>query len=398
MSDALSALGEACENVREALPEEGVLGVAPSFVAAPRTVAEAAGVLRAAADLGLAVVPRGNETRLDWGGPPTRCDLLLDTGGLDRVIEHAAGDLVVKVEAGLSMERLAEVLGRHGQRLALDVPLPGSTVGGTLAAGAGGPSRLLYGSARDLLIGVTMVRADGAIAKAGGKVVKNVAGYDLGKLLTGSFGTLGVIVEAAFRLHPLPEARVHVTRACDDVEEAHAAVQRVLHSLHVPAAIEIDGGDGRWTVGVLLEGVPQGTAARAEAVATLLGPSAEVADAPPPWWGAYPSGNTLIEVTAPPTALPRLAATARNGVVRGSAGLGSWHVGFDAAEPAPVADLLAALRREVPGTAVVRYAPEAVRQEIDLWGPVPALALMRRLKDQFDPGHRLSPGRFVGGI
>ncbi|HEX2314475.1 MAG TPA: FAD-binding oxidoreductase [Thermomonospora sp.] len=399
MSDTLSALGEVCEDVREALPEEGVLGVAPSFVAAPRTVTEASGVLRVAAGRGLAVVPRGGETRLDWGGPPARCDLLLDTGRLDRVIEHAAGDLVVKVEAGLPMDRLAAVLAEHGQRLALDVPLPGSTVGGTLAAGAGGPSRLLYGSPRDLLIGVTMVRADGEVAKAGGKVVKNVAGYDLGKLLTGSFGTLGVIVEAAFRLHPLPAAQRYVTRGFDGVADAHQAVQRVLHSPHVPSAIEIDRADGRTTVGVLVEGVPQGAAARATALADLLGPSASVAEAPPPWWGAYPDGNTLVEVTAPPTALPALAAEVPEGaVLRGSAGLGSWHVGLDAAEPEPVAGLLATLRRTVPGSVVVRYAPQAVREEVDLWGPVPALPLMRRVKDQFDPAHLLSPGRFVGGI
>ncbi|SEG60993.1 glycolate oxidase FAD binding subunit [Thermomonospora echinospora] len=407
MSDVLSALGEVCADVREGLPEEGVLGVLPAMVAAPRTVAEAAEVMRVAAERDLAVVPRGNETRLDWGRPPARCDLLVDTTGLDRVIEHAAGDLVVKVEAGLTVDRLAEVLAAHGQRLALDVPLPGSTVGGTLAAAAGGPSRLLYGSARDLLIGVTMVRADGRIAKAGGKVVKNVAGYDLGKLLTGSFGTLGLIVEAAFRLHPLPEARAYVTAGFGGVREAYQAVQQVLHSHHVPSAIEVDTViGGPVTVGVLVEGVQQGVGARAAAVAELLGPAADVADAPPDWWGAYPGGSTLVEVTAPPTALPRIVAELAEGgcagaVLRGSAGVGGWHVGLEAGEPPAVAGPLARLRRvlaPLPGGAVVRYAPEAVREEIDLWGPVPALPLMRRVKDQFDPGHRLSPGRFAGGI
>jgi glycolate oxidase FAD binding subunit len=408
VSDVLSALGEVCADVREGLPEEGVLGVVPAMVAAPRTVAEAGEVMRVAAERGLAVVPRGNETRLDWGLPPARCDLLVDTTGLDRVVEHAAGDLVVKVEAGLTMDRLAEALAGHGQRLALDVPLPGSTVGGTLAAAAAGPSRLLYGSARDLLIGVTMVRADGRIARAGGKVVKNVAGYDLGRLLTGSFGTLGLIVEAAFRLHPLPEARAYVTAGFGGVREAHQAVQRVLHSPHVPSAIEVDTviGGGPVTVGVLVEGVRQGVAARAAAVAELLGPAADVADVPPGWWGAYPEGNTLVEVTAPPTALPRIVAELEEGgcagaVLRGSAGLGGWHVGLDAGEPSALAGSLARLRgalAPLPGGAVVRYAPEAVREGIDLWGPVPALSLMRRVKDQFDPGHRLSPGRFAGGI
>lgn len=398
--DALEALRRVCDEVREGRPEEGVLGVTPSIVAAPGTVEEASAVMRVAAERDLAVIPRGNETRLDWGMPPTRCDLLLDTARLDRMIEHAADDLVVKVEAGLSLDRLAETLAAHGQRLALDRPLPGSTVGGTLATAAGGPLRLLYGSSRDLLIGVTMIRADGQVAKAGGKVVKNVAGYDLGKLLTGSFGTLGLIVEAAFRLHPLPQARAYVTGAAEHAERAWQAVRGVLHSPLAPAAIEVDAAsDGPVTVGVLVEGVPEGVAARAEAVAGVLGPDARIADAPPRWWGVYPEGSTLIEVTAPPSALPRLVAAlaaAPGARLRGSAGLGGLFVGLDTTDPAEAAALLKALRSV--GAATVRYAPQPVRDEIDLWGPVPALTLMRRVKDQFDPGHRLSPGRFVGGI
>lgn len=398
--DVLEALGRVCDDVREGRPEEGVLGVVPSVVAAPGTVEEASAVMRVAAERDLAVIPRGNETRLNWGMPPTRCDLLVDTTRLNRVIEHAADDLVVKVEAGLSLERLAEVLAAHGQRLALDRPLPGSTVGGTLATAAGGPLRLLYGAARDLLIGVTMIRADGQIAKAGGKVVKNVAGYDLGKLLTGSFGTLGLIVEAAFRLHPLPQARAYVTGTAESAERAWQAVRDVLHSPLTAAAIEVDmAADGPITVGVLVEGVPEGVATRARSVAALLGPAAQIADTAPQWWGAYPDGSTLIEVTAPPAALPRLAgalAAAPGARLRGSAGLGSLCVGLHTTDPAEVAALLKALR--AVGTAVVRYAPQPIRDEIDLWGPVPALTLMRRVKEQFDPGHRLSPGRFVGGI
>src|SRR5512139_2880032 len=226
----LASLAKFCADVRPGEPEEGVLGVAPGLVAAPAAVDEAAAVMRLAAEHELTVVPRGAESRLDWGLPPSRCDLLIDTHRLDRVIEHAAGDLVVKVEAGLPIDTLAERLAGQGQQLALDLPLPGSTVGGTLAAGAAGPRALLYGSVRDLLIGATIVRADGTVAKSGGKVVKNVAGYDLGRLLTGSYGTLGLIVEAAFRLHPLPAAQAYVTAALPDTAAAHRAVQAVLHS------------------------------------------------------------------------------------------------------------------------------------------------------------------------
>ncbi|KAB2345741.1 FAD-binding oxidoreductase [Actinomadura rudentiformis] len=417
--DPLDALAKVCGDVRPGEPEEGVLGVTPRFVAAPGTVAEAAEVMRVAAEQGLAVIPRGGETRLDWGLPPGRCDLLLDTSRLDRVIEHAAGDLVVKAEAGLTMERLAEVLAGRGQRLSLDVPLPGSTVGGTIATGAAGPLRLLYGSPRDLVIGLTIVRADGQIARSGGKVVKNVAGYDLGRLFAGSYGTLGVIVEAAFRLHPVPSAHAYVTTRVPDAANAHEAVQGVLHSPVAPSALECEASGDGITLGVLLEGVPEGVAARATRVADLLGPGADISHEPPAWWGAYPDGTTLIEVTAPPSALAEApAATEGTAPADGAALLwgaalagvegcqvrwsasGKGYVGLTA-NAAEVAEVLARLRTTLArhrGGAVVRYAPEGVRTADDVWGPVPALTLMRRVKAQFDPEHRLSPGRFVGGI
>jgi glycolate oxidase FAD binding subunit len=305
------------------------------------------------------------------------------------------------------------VLAGQGQRLAIDTPLAGSTVGGTLATGVAGPLRMLYGTARDLLIGVTIVRADGSLAKAGGKVVKNVAGYDLGKLFTGSYGTLGLIVEAAFRLHPLPAARSYVTCEVADFARAWHAASAVLASSVVPSAIEMDAvAGGPVTVAVLIEGVAAGIAARTDVVAALLGDGARGAPEPPKWWGRYPDGETLLEITAPPAALPELIAsalpalTAARAWVRGSAGSGHWYVSVPG-EPAggpptrPLGNLVTQVRAAVlrhGGAATVRIAPAALRDHVDLWGPVPALALMRRVKDQFDPEHRLAPGRFVGGI
>ena len=146
----------------------------------------------------LTAVPRGAGTRLAWGCPPDRCDLVIDTRGLNQVLEHAAGDLVVRVQAGVGLDQLAGVLAAAGQRLALDPPVVvtangrgAGTVGGMLATGVAGPLRLRYGTPRDLAIGITVVRPDGTVARSGGKVVKNVAGYDLGKLFAGSYGTLG---------------------------------------------------------------------------------------------------------------------------------------------------------------------------------------------------------------
>ncbi|MGP4027729.1 FAD-binding oxidoreductase [Actinomadura sp. 3N407] len=395
----LDALAKVCGDVRPGEPAEGVLGVEPALVAAPKNLAEAADIMRVAAEKGLAVVPRGAETRLDWGTPPERCDLLVDTHRLDGLIEHAAGDLVAKVEAGLPMERLGEELAERGQRLALDVPLPGSTVGGTIATGASGPLRSLYGTPRNLVIGLTIVRADGQIARSGGKVVKNVAGYDLGRLFCGSYGTLGLIVEATFRLHPVPAALAYVTCAVNGPEDAHDAVQTVLHSPVAPSAVEYIAPG---TVVVLLEGVPEGVAARARQTAELLGENASIAETAPDGWGRYPDGTTLIDVTAPPPALRDLLTVLGPDAAATWSGSGHGHVGLPAeSSPDDAADVLGRLRDVLTrhrGGAVVRYAPEEVRAGIDVSGPIPALTLMRRVKDQFDPDHRLSPGRFVGGI
>lgn len=395
----LDALAKVCADVRPGEPAEGVLGVEPALVAAPEDLAEAADVMRVAAEKGLAVVPRGAGTRLGWGAPPERCDLLIDTHRLDGLVEHTAGDLVAKAEAGLSMERLGQRLAERGQRLALDVPLPGSTVGGTIATGAAGPLRTLYGTPRALVIGLTIVRADGQVARSGGKVVKNVAGYDLGRLFCGSYGTLGLIVEATFRLHPIPAASAYVTCTVRGPEDAHDAVQTVLHSPAAPSAVEYTNPG---TVTVLLEGVPGGVSARAGQTAGLLGENAEITETAPEGWGRYPDGTTLIDISAPPPSLRALLTMLGPDIAATWSASGHGHVGLPPGmAPDEVADLLGRLRGVLArhhGHAVVRYAPEEVRGVIDLWGPVPALTLMRRVKDQFDPGHRLSPGRFAGGI
>ena len=184
----------------------------------------------AAAELGLAVVPRGSGSRLDWGAPPASCDLIVDTRRLDQVLEHAAGDLVVRVQAGVRLDDLAKVLAPPASGWRSTRPparAGGGTVGGLIATGAAGPLRYRYGAPRDLLIGITVVRADGTVAKAGGKVVKNVAGYDIGKLFAGSYGTLGLITEATFRLHPLPETTAWVTLDCPDAAAASTAVHAI---------------------------------------------------------------------------------------------------------------------------------------------------------------------------
>ena len=381
------ALSAASPEVRVAEPGDAVAGVMPRYVAFPADLEEASAVMRAAAADGLATVARGAGTRLAWGSPPTRCDLVIDTRRLNRVLEHASGDLVVRVQAGVGLGQLAAVLGEAGQRLALDPPpaspspfmhaAPGppdtaspagngsgaGTIGGVLATGAAGPLRLRYGTPRDLVIGITVIRADGTVASSGGKVVKNVAGYDLGKLFTGSYGALGLIAEAAFRLHPLPGAVSFVTLDCPDAAGAHAAIAAAAESPLAPSAAEIDRPArlGPIRIGILLEGDPDGVAERAARMTELLGggSAASVSPAPPAWWGrgaaAAPDG-TVVRIGFWAAALARVigaidaaaSAVSLDPVVSGSAAAGVIYAAVDErAEPAAVSEFLRTLRAAV---------------------------------------------------
>ncbi|HJT02636.1 MAG TPA: FAD-binding oxidoreductase [Pseudonocardiaceae bacterium] len=403
MVSTLDGLQAACGEVAEAGADDAVDGVPARWVAWPGSTEEVSAVLRAAAGLGLRIVARGTGTRLAWGLPPTDLDLIVDVSRMDTVVAHVAGDLIVTVGAGLRMAALQDALAHHRQRLALDGgdTLAG-TIGGTIATASSGPLRYRYGSVRDLLIGITVVLADGTIARAGGTVVKNVAGYDLGKLYAGSLGTLGVITEAVWRLHPLPEACRWITTT-GDAAHAAAAIAAVRASQHDPVGLEVDRAvpGGAVTVGVSIEGVTGGIDARAGAVAELLGAAAgmpaTVAEYAPDWWGQPPPSPRAM-VTCEPTGLADLLATSP-GLLRGSAGAGVLAAGLSDNDRlgAELVQLRETARRH-GGSAVLRCAVTSRKAGLDVWGPVPALTLMRRLKDQFDPERRLAPGRFVGGI
>ena len=271
ISDIRAALTAACAVVREGVAADAVAGIVPAFVASPESTSEAAALLRAAFGHGLAVVPRGAGTGFGWGLPGSRCDLVVDMQAMDQVLEHAAGDLVARVQAGATFGQLASVLGLAGQQLALDAP-PEATVGGVVATGTAGPRRFRYGAPRDLLIGITAVRADGVVAHSGGKVVKNVAGYDIGKLLAGSQGTLALITEATFRLHPVPPSVAWVTAEFGPSGRAAAAagVAAAAGSALVPSAVELDWSGSVLRMGVLLEGTETGVGERVKQMSSLL--------------------------------------------------------------------------------------------------------------------------------
>jgi glycolate oxidase FAD binding subunit len=441
-----AALSAACPAVREADPaSDAVAGVMPSFVASPASTEEASALLRAAAAHGLTVVPRGAGTGLGWGHPPTSADLVVDMRRMDQVIEHAAGDLVARVQAGATMGYLASVLASAGQQLALDAP-EDATVGGVVATGTAGPRRFRYGAPRDLLIGITVVRADGVVAHSGGKVVKNVAGYDLGKLFSGSQGTLGVITEATFRLHPLPGAQTWVTRDFGpaDLGGVAAAVASAAGSALVPSAVELvwTGPPVVLRVGVLLEGTPSGVDERAKQMAGLLAAAGAtqtmaMSETPFLWWeqgpesgppvssrgglgGAAPRASTVVRVTFWVRQLGEVleavaAAGASAGVrpaVSGPAGAGVLYARLDPAiGDDTAARFVRGLRDRlegvfagsadgsglVRGSVAVLAAPAPVLAAAGPDWPVPGLDLMRAVKGQFDPGHRMFPGRFDWG-
>ena len=266
---ALEHLRAACGDARPAGDGDAIAGLPARFVAAPRSADEAAAAVRVAAVHDLSTVVRGAATKLDCGAAPERLDLVLDTRGLTGVVEHAAGDLIVVVRSGTPLADLSTKLAAAGQQLALDAPLPGATVGGTVAVNTSGPRRMAYGTVRDLLIGVTIVRPDGILARAGGKVVKNVAGYDLGKLVTGSYGTLGLITECAFRLHPVPEAGAVLRRPVDGPARLRTLVSAVLGAQVVPTALELDAPAAGWLeLATLLTGVPEGVRRRGAAASS----------------------------------------------------------------------------------------------------------------------------------
>lgn len=415
LGSAQRALESACAEVRPGSETDHVDGLVPALVARPGSTAEVAEVMRAADAHDLAVVPRGRGTKMGWGRPPERVDVVVDLAAMDRVLDHAAGDLIVETQAGTLLADVQTAVAGSRQRLALDETVPGASIGGTLAAGTSGPGRMATGTMRDLLIGVTAVRADGVVAKAGGRVVKNVAGYDLGKLVHGSFGTLMVVTEALFRLHPLPAARRFLSVEVDGPGAAHRLVQALVHSQLVPGGLEVDvPADGPTTLSVLLEGVEAGVLGRTGAALELMGVGATAAEDAPQDWGRLPwdldaTGDdraTALKLTFGLSGLEEVLEAVRSSDVplhvRGSAGVGVVHGSLPGGtapdEVVPVVDRLRATCLRHGGSLVVLDAPGPVKAAVDPWGPVPALDLMRRVKDQFDPDHRLAPGRFVGGI
>jgi len=394
-----------------------VAGVQPGFVVEPGSEQELAKVLKLANAAGLAVIPRGGGTKLEWGNRPERADVILSTARLNRVIEHAWADLTVSAEAGCTIGKLQETLAKRGQRLALDALWPErATVGGVLSTNDSGALRLRFGSLRDLVIGVTLALADGTVASSGGRVVKNVAGYDLPKLATGALGTLGIITRAIFRLHPLPKETRTISCVTTDVRDAQRLVLAIQNSKLAHSALQICCGvELQPRIDVLFEGTEAGLMAQVEQVESIMG-SAAISDAGGDVWSARQEICSAVKQRATEVAaakfasLPAQMAETIEMIARLSAAEVRWSVVAQATgigcvrlegQTSAVDSVLRAIRGGLEsngGSLVVTHRPAGMT-ELDAWGSAgDALPLMSAVKRQFDPQGTLNPGRFVGGI
>jgi len=406
--------------------ELAVDGVAARERRQPTTADALAAALAEANAAGLAVAPLGGGTQLDLGMPPARLDVLLETTGLDRVVEYEPADLTVTVEAGMRFDALQRLLGEQGQFLALDPPAqPAATVGGLIATNASGPLRLAYGSARDLVIGTRVANPDGTLTHAGGRVVKNVAGYDLNKLYIGSLGTLGVLVELSFKLAPIPPSLATVVGQFSDAASAGRLLGAVLRSPLGPQAMELLGpGLARaagWPDGTLVVlrvgGYPPAVERQVRELQSLLGQhGGRPVEASDGAWEHLAElrtaamGRELVLKAAAPIAHTatmadlleqRLAAAGTEPQVWAHGGNG---VVYAACATVPEAAVLTHLRQDVGAlgsnaSLVILRCPTVLKRAVDVWGPVgPSLGLMRAIKAKLDPRTTLNPGRYVGGL
>jgi glycolate oxidase FAD binding subunit len=354
------------------------------------------------------------------GNPPREVDLVLSTARMNEVIEHLPGDQVVRVQGGTKLEDLQNHLAGEEQMLGIDPPEEGATVGGIVASNASGPRRLRYGLIRDLIIGIEVVLSDGTVAKAGGKVVKNVAGYDLSKLFTGSLGTLGLIATCNFRLHPRPEAARTVAVELPDTVSAGEAAQAIVHAQLVPSALELHWSDETRLLTVLVEGITPAVEAQTETADFLLRSFGETrtlgdeeADSLGPLTRPGAPGTEYevsIKIGAPPAELTGvldsvLGACSRREItprVSGHAGTGVTFVALPGGDEEAQAGVIEELREiwvRRGGSVVVPKAPVSLKKRVEVWGPAgDHLGLSRRVKEKFDPRGTLNPGRFVGGI
>ncbi len=423
----------------ERLKDYCVDGIVPEAVITPPHGEAVSELLSLASVEGKSVTPWGGGTQMALGNSPRTVDLVLGLGRLDRVLFHEPSDLVARVEAGITLKALQEELSRQGQFLPLEAPFPSrATIGGMLSANASGPSRLGYGTCRDWLIGVKVAHSNGTVTRAGGRVVKNVAGYDLNKLYTGSLGTLGIILEATFKLAPVPAERRTLVATCPSLATAFDAAQGLLRQGFTPHALQVVSrevmgrlpgtgvfGDGKAAVLALFDGPTSAVRRKLyESHRLLIGGGAtaleqlsreEGADL---WqaitdlgWEREEGPYVALKVSTVPSRTPEVAESigwpeggmADPGLVAdvgfGLVRLLWWASEGQPATPSNIGQIIAAARRGEERHVVVERCPVEVKRNVDVWGDsLEGIDIMRRIKQELDPTGTLNPGRFAGGI
>jgi glycolate oxidase FAD binding subunit len=387
-----------------------------TLVAVPADVQQVAGVLRFANANGLTVMPSGSGTKLGWGNPVVP-DIELSMKRICQLREHAWQDMTCTAESGCSWAAMQAQLKKHGQMVALDPLWPDhATIGGIVATNDSGALRLKYGGLRDLIIGMTVVLADGTVAKSGGKVVKNVAGYDIHKLMTGGFGTLGVIVEVNFRLHPAEEhSRTWTAVAPNGAGNAKLfaePLRALMDSLIVPSSVQLRISKKEFALDVRIAGLAECLDEYGASLQAILGGFPIVGRAENVWSAREQMFDNKNAVVLKISTLPAEICPI-------SAELHQWSFGNGrdvkvlaqatglltvAVEAAPellpeLVDRLRARVHEFGGSVVVLQVPDTLRGRIDVWGQDRGSgALMNKVKRRFDPGRILNPGRFLGNI
>lgn len=411
-------------------------GSTPSKVLTPHDSNELAKMLEDCNRQKLTVTPWGGGTLQHLGNVPSRIDSIIETSQLDEVVEYEPSDLTVSVQAGITLKQLSDTLGAHSQFLPIDVPLPElATIGGVLAVGAYGPLRLRYGPPRDFTLGLRTATVDGKIIKTGGKVVKNVAGYELTKVLVGSFGTLGIITEATFKIFPLPPSQLTLLASFSRLEDACAAVTDLWRLPTAPAALEllnstlerlvVSEPTGQWMVAARFGGsqavveAARDMSARAarshnssavEFADDVIGAWRAINNMPARMREAKPDAMVL-QAGVPPKELDSLVHAALSiayaqglatPLILAHAASAIIYLTIDASEVRAL-EFVRQLRINIMGLRghlFIESGPKSLKDDLGAWEPIDRapLRLMRAIKKQFDPNNILNPGRFAGGI
>ena len=399
----------------------GLDGLTPRVFVAPKSIEELQSVLREAHSARLAVIVRGAGTQMTHGNVPQAYDIAVSLVGLDRVIEYEPADMTITVGAGMPLARLLATLAEHAQQLPIDALSANATVGGMLATGASGPLRHRHGTARDWLIGLRVVHADGTTSKSGGRVVKNVAGYDMHKLHIGALGSLGIIPEATFKLAPLPHTSRTIAVALPSARDAASLVLAARDAglaldaaeLLSPTAAHVVIDHSSWALLLRVAGGDRTVERTLRELQILAARSAAACDAIDAaawdrWRAAFAPAALSLRMSVAPSdtghvmelldrqlsgATVRLSATVTAGLIRVDLSTArATHCG-------PLLDRAIQTANRFGGSVVVDAAPLSLKRDIDVFGPLrPDFAIMQRLKQEFDPERILAPGRFAGRL